>query len=308
MNDEIWEFTPTEAKRIMNVLSFLRECECPYIGRPVVRVYEEESQKNLEMRCTTDSPCRIILSYPSPARKMTLHQYLQLDESRPYQVKVSLAYQLIQAVAFLHKCSVGHQFLSSDAVAVELGPEPTIKITNFYSCTTNFSDCSGNYICVRKYRPPEVVLQLSGIKPNAVDCWALGCLLFEVYTGSAAFSLEREEGTFRPQLIKQQLEEAVKGVGRLDTNDIPPGCPERVSQYLLGLDCESSIYSRLLSAGPEDEARLWISLVMPFLKFNYLLRPEAHELLQHKVFEGLPLPVNWPIPTEVALKLEDLLD
>ncbi|ORC92257.1 protein kinase [Trypanosoma theileri] len=308
MNDEIWEFTPTETKRIMSVLSFLRDCGCPYIGRPVVRVYEEESQKNIDTRCTTESPRRIILSYPSPVRKLTLHQYLQLEESRRYEVKVGLAYQLVQAVAYLHKCGVSHQFLSSDAVAVELGPEPIIKITNFYSCTTSFSNYSGSYICVRKYRPPEVVLQLSGIKPNAVDCWALGCLLFEVYTGTAAFSLERGEGTFRPQLIKQQLEEAVKGIGRLDKDDIPPGCPERVSQYLLSLDCESSIFSRLQLAGPEEEAKLWISLVMPFLKFNYLLRAEADELLQHKVFAGLPPPVNWHIPTEVASELEDLLD
>ncbi|KEG11280.1 protein kinase [Trypanosoma grayi] len=307
MNDEVWEFSPNETQRILTVISLLRQTTCPYLARPIVRAYEEADRRGSEKEISGSSPLRLLVSYPSSTHSVTLHQYLQLDHSRRSDVKVSLAYQLARAVDFLHTCGVGHQFLSSDTVVVELEPDPTIKITNFCSCTTS-PNCTNSYICVRNYRPPEVVLQLSGIQPRAVDCWALGCLLFEVYTGSAAFSLERADGNFQPQLIKQQLSETVKGIGRLGADDIPPGCPERVSQYLLGLHHDASISARMRVAGPSEEAERWISMVRPLLHFNFNLRSSAKEVLQHELFAGLPPPVNWPTPCEVPARLQELLD
>lgn len=307
MMDEVWEISSGETQRIFSILSFLRQSTCPYIGRPIVRVYEEGNKKDDEKRCASASPRHLLLSYPLSERRMMLHQFLQLDGSRSLEVRLSLAYQLVQAVAFLHTCGVSHQFLSSDVVAVELTPEPTIRLTRFYSCTTS-SDCSGSYICVRNYRPPEVVLQLNGIQPKAVDCWALGCLLFEVYTGSPAFSLEVSGGNFRVQLLKQQLEETVKVIGRLEEDDIPPGCPERVSQYLVGLNYDASICSRMLAVGTAEEAESWMTLVRPLLHFNFLMRSTANDVLQHKIFAGLSPPVKWPVPCKVLSQLQELLD
>ncbi|KAF5225489.1 hypothetical protein ECC02_001252 [Trypanosoma cruzi] len=306
MIDEVWEVSFSERKRIASVLSFLRRCECPYIGRPVVRMYGEGNlQKDMKEEAWA-SPLLILLSYPLSERHITLHRFLQTEEGRRREVKLSLAYQLLQAVSFLHACGVSHQFLSSDVVLVEVEPEPTIRVIHFCGSTTS-SDCSGSYICVRNYRPPEVVLQLSGIKSKAVDCWALGCLLFEIYTGSAAFSLEESAGNFRPQLVRKQLEETVRVIGRLKKDSIPPGCPDRVSEYLLGLNYDASFSSRMRLAGPEDETEMWIMMIRPLLQFNFHLRPPVSELLRHRVFAGMPLPVAWPVPDGNPLQLQELI-
>ncbi|RNE98220.1 protein kinase [Trypanosoma rangeli] len=307
MIDEVWEVTSSETQRIAGVLTFLRRNTCPYIGRPVLRRYREGNEMEGAKEKKSASPLRILLSYSFSQHTVTLHQFLQMTDSLHREVKLSLAHQLVQAIAFLHTCGVSHQFLSSDVVAVELKPEPTVRIIHFCGGTTS-SDCGGSYICVRNYRPPEVLLQLSGLRPKAIDCWALGCLLFEIYTGSAAFSLEASDGNFRPGLVREQLTETVRVIGKLGEDNIPPGCSDRVSEFLLGLDYDASFPARMRLAAPEEETEVWISLVRALLRFNFHLRPSVEELLRHELFADLPPPFNWPVPDEESLPLHTLLE
>lgn len=71
----------------------------------------------------------------------------------------------------------------------ELG-KSGVKLIDFGSACF-FDQKEFTYIQSRYYRSPEIVL----MKPydHKIDVWSLGCLIFEVYTGSPLFPSRTEE-------------------------------------------------------------------------------------------------------------------
>jgi serine/threonine protein kinase len=65
-----------------------------------------------------------------------------------------------------------------------------VKLIDFGSACF-FDQKEFTYIQSRYYRSPEIVL----MKPydHKIDIWSLGCLIFEIYTGSPLFPSRTEE-------------------------------------------------------------------------------------------------------------------
>lgn len=278
---EVWEIATKDEGRACTLLSFLMNNKCPFIAKPVL------------LECSRHGDdVHLLLEYEPLQRKMSLHSFLQHATDVSHADRVTLANQLVQAVAHMHECGIYHQFLSSDDITV-VPPEsedgrPTIKIMNFFGGLS----ASSAYICVRNYRPPEVAVQVPEIQKDKVDAWAVGCLLFEIFTGEAPFTLLSSKdggGSFRPQLLKQQLETFVHALGTLSDDDVPAQYPPRMKAFLLSVQCVAVLRKILLEC---CDGAPWtedcISLVSSFLQFNPDKRISLCEMTHHALFVGMP--------------------
>lgn len=203
----------------------------------------------------------------------------------------SVALQLVSTVAFLHRHGIFHNFLTSDEILlsnVTPGEElpQSILLTHFFqSSITPVS--SASYMCSRNYRPPEVVLGYKAASEQ-VDSWLLGCLLFEVATGDAAFSLisSKENGVMKPMLLRQQLEQIVADIGAVSADDVPADFAPRHRDVVLGMKGEWQIRQRLEAVGVEL-AEEWDTALRACLTFDPRKRAGAADLLKLPLFAGL---------------------
>ncbi|KVI12287.1 Protein kinase, catalytic domain-containing protein [Cynara cardunculus var. scolymus] len=97
--------------------------------------------------------------------------------------------QLLQGLVHMHRSEYFHRDLKPENLLVT---NNTIKIADFglareVSSAPPFTD----YVSTRWYRAPEVLLQSSSYTP-AIDMWAVGAILAELFTSSPLFPGESE--------------------------------------------------------------------------------------------------------------------
>jgi len=92
--------------------------------------------------------------------------------------------QLLVALKHLRNCGVLHADIKPDNVLVTARAN-VLKLADFGSAMFDGGNAITPYLASRFYRAPEVILGLPYSHP--LDMWALGCVLFELATGSMAF-------------------------------------------------------------------------------------------------------------------------
>jgi serine/threonine protein kinase len=112
------------------------------------------------------------------------------------------SYQLFLGLAHLKKCMIVHADLKPDNILVTKDLK-SVKICDL-GTAADFRDNLDTtaYLASRFYRAPEVIL---GMKYDyGIDMWAIGCTLFELWTGKILFT-----GRNNNQMLKAIME--VKG-------------------------------------------------------------------------------------------------
>ncbi|XP_067301495.1 cyclin-dependent kinase-like 4 [Pseudorasbora parva] len=104
----------------------------------------------------------------------------------PHRVRKYL-YQILRAVGFCHQNNIIHRDVKPENVLVsQLG---VVKLCDFGFART-VSDAPGevytDYVATRWYRAPELLVG-DAKYGKAVDVWAVGCLFFEMLSGSPLF-------------------------------------------------------------------------------------------------------------------------
>lgn len=95
------------------------------------------------------------------------------------------AHQLFLALHLMKKCDILHADLKPDNILVA-ADERLLKVCDLGSATDTLSNEITPYLVSRFYRAPEIIL---GMKADyAIDMWAIGCTLFELYTGKILFA------------------------------------------------------------------------------------------------------------------------
>jgi dual-specificity kinase len=122
----------------------------------------------------------------------------------PRQVK-SFARQLLESIAFMHRCGYTHTdlkpeniLLCSDSCSEEkrdgkpvFFPKSTrIKLIDFGGANHE-RDSKSSIINTRQYRAPEVILQCCRWD-HASDVWSLGCIFVEMATGNLLFPVHND--------------------------------------------------------------------------------------------------------------------
>ena len=101
----------------------------------------------------------------------------------------SLAYQMISAVSYIHKCNIIHRDIKPGNF---LFKEPnTILLADFgmahpYASKSNILNIEEVYSLW--YRPPEIVLDVDAVYGYSADVWALAVTIWELYTNKPLFS------------------------------------------------------------------------------------------------------------------------
>ncbi|CAG9466171.1 unnamed protein product [Pedinophyceae sp. YPF-701] len=101
-------------------------------------------------------------------------------------VKAVRAYavQLLVSLKHLRDTGILHADIKPDNILVNK-ERNTVKLADFGSAMFAGDNELTPYLVSRFYRAPEVILGLP--YSHAMDMWALGCVLFELYTGSILF-------------------------------------------------------------------------------------------------------------------------
>ncbi|KAG8387256.1 hypothetical protein BUALT_Bualt02G0002500 [Buddleja alternifolia] len=180
----------------------------------------------------------------------------------------ALMSQVLQGLAHVHKHGYFHRDLKPENLLVT---NNTIKIADFglareFTSMPPFTD----YVSTRWYRAPEVLLQSSSYTP-AVDMWAVGAILAELFTSCPIFPGESEI---------DQLYKICCVLGAPDWNAFPVAT--NISR-LVDITHSEIIPADLSNIIPNASLEA-IDLIKQLCSWDPLERPTADQCLQHPFF------------------------
>lgn len=94
------------------------------------------------------------------------------------------AQQIFLALSLMRKCNIMHADLKPDNILVSES-RTLLKLCDLGSASDVSENALTPYLASRFYRAPEVILGLP--YDAAMDVWAIGCTLYEMYTGKILF-------------------------------------------------------------------------------------------------------------------------
>ncbi|KDP45288.1 hypothetical protein JCGZ_15153 [Jatropha curcas] len=197
--------------------------------------------------------------------------------------------QLLQGLAHMHRNGFFHRDLKPENLLVT---NDVLKIADFglareVSSVPPYTE----YVSTRWYRAPEVLLQSSTYTP-AVDMWAVGTILAELFTLSPIFPGESEI---------DQLYKICCILGTPDRTTFPGAT--NIAR-LMNI-CYSEISPANLSEIIPNASIEAIDLIMQLCSWDPLKRPTADQSLQHPFFHvGMWIP--YPIRDPLELKLNNI--
>lgn len=115
-----------------------------------------------------------------------LFSYLKKNQFQGMNVNVlrRIAVQMLIGLKHIHKSGLIHCDLKPENILFKAMNKSSIKIIDFGSACEQ-SNKLFTYIQSRYYRAPEVMLDMD--YNEKIDIWSLGCILFEMYTGTPLF-------------------------------------------------------------------------------------------------------------------------
>ena len=191
-----------------------------------------------------------------------------------------IALQILMGLKHIHEQGLIHCDLKPENILFKISHKSSIKLIDFGSaCERN--NKSFTYIQSRYYRAPEIILELD--YDEKIDIWSLGCILFELYTGTPLFVGEDDVdqlckmieciGDLPEEVLKQspRKNELFDGKGRLllaNFKGIIPAC-NRISSQLRKVDSEFlDFLNECLKLDPKKRIDAATALKHPWIRGN----------------------------------------
>ncbi|XP_068649779.1 cyclin-dependent kinase F-4-like [Aristolochia californica] len=178
-------------------------------------------------------------------------------------------FQVFQALAYMHQRGYFHRDLKPENLLVT---RDVIKIADFGLAREVTSEPPyTEYVSTRWYRAPEVLLQAS-IYGSAVDMWAMGAIMSELFTLRPLFPGSNEA---------DEIYKICSVIGSPDQNSWAEGL-----QLANGIQYQfpqfASVHLSILIPSASEDA---ISLISSLCTWDPTKRPTAAEALQHPFFQ-----------------------
>jgi serine/threonine protein kinase len=162
---------------------------------------------------------RIIETLEDNGRLVLIQEYVAgktlgdlLDQELPRPLVERIILQLIDVVAHAHKNRIMHRDIKPANIIIQ--PDGTLKLLDFgVAKILGEKDISGTMVGSRPFMAPE---QIMGKSERRSDIWAIGVLMYLLYTGELPFYREVEK-----LLIDQILEQEPEPPRGLNP-DLPP--------------------------------------------------------------------------------------
>ncbi|RNF00493.1 putative protein kinase [Trypanosoma conorhini] len=211
------------------------------------------------------------------------------------QVFVVVAFQICFGLDYLHKCNIVHRDMKPENILIRL------HNTNPYESTALIADLGlardaqasdTFYVCTRYYRPPEIITTVSRGE-TSIDVWSLGCILFEMVTGRALFTVSsalNEHGVWDGHRASTQLEVILNTIGTPSRDEVRRLMPVgNAQQYLLRSVPRPSRLMEMMRSNwrlrtTRDRQAKWMDLIVCCLAFFPEHRPTCEELCRHQLF------------------------
>jgi len=235
----------------------------------------------------------------------SVFDFLKDNEYQPYTIEHTrhIMFQLISAVAFLHRLKITHTDLKPENLlfknrgdfetlytrkgrAYKKMKNTEVRLIDFGSATFDH-DHHSTVVSTRHYRAPEVVLELGWSLP--CDIWSIGCILFELCQGATMFQthenkehlamMEQILGPIPYGMIKKTPKTKYFWRGRLDWDD-----RNEAGQYVKR-QCRP--LKENLGPSPDKDHRQMYDLMELMLEYNPDQRMSAEECLKHGFFEQI---------------------
>nr|XP_027092946.1 serine/threonine-protein kinase MHK-like isoform X1 [Coffea arabica] len=194
--------------------------------------------------------------------------------------------QVLQGLSYMHRNGYFHRDLKPENLLVT---RDIIKIADFglareVSSLPPFTE----YVSTRWYRAPEVLLQSSSYTP-AIDMWAVGAILAELFTFCPIFPGESE---------LDQLYKICCVLGRPDWSIFPEA---RNISRLVDISYFEIMPANLSDIVPNASMEA-IDLIKQLFSWDPAKRPSADQCLQHPFFHvGSWIPRPPPDPLQLTL-------
>ncbi|GMH20398.1 hypothetical protein Nepgr_022239 [Nepenthes gracilis] len=191
--------------------------------------------------------------------------------------------QILRGLAHMHRNGYFHRDLKPENLLVT---NNVIKIADFglareVSSMPPYTD----YVSTRWYRAPEVLLKSTSYKP-AIDMWAVGAILAELFTSCPIFPGESE---------MDQLYKICCVLGAPDWTTFPEA--KNISQ-LINISYSEILPVNLAEIVPNASLEA-IDLISQLCSWDPHKRPTAEQCLQHPFFHidmGIPRTIRNPLP------------
>ncbi|PRP83922.1 hypothetical protein PROFUN_08859 [Planoprotostelium fungivorum] len=122
---------------------------------------------------------------------INLYEFLQASQFKGFTIRLirKFATQILVSLKFMQKNRLIHCDLKPENILLREPTKSAVTIIDFGSSCFDH-ERSYTYIQSRFYRAPEVILGMP--YTGAIDVWSMGCILAELYTGTALFMGENE--------------------------------------------------------------------------------------------------------------------
>ena len=135
--------------------------------------------------------------------KSNLKNYL--NEIKKFENQKKIALQIAEGLKYLHENNISHRDLKLDNITINKSLE--ISIVDFGFSAKLKNDKNESLICgTPQYMAPEL-LQKGEYDAKAVDVWAFGVILYQLFTKKFPFDFESKNSNYFEALRKGKFNE-----------------------------------------------------------------------------------------------------